>query len=362
MDWVQGYSASYYMTVVDPASWRDIRTVDITGGSISKSDSSLMESAQVELTENLGEAWVRIWLDARQGDGGGRTPLFTGLLQTPATRWDGNIDTYSAECYSVLKAADDVILQRGWYALAGQNGVALAARLLDATPAPVIVDDDPPMLSTSIIAEDNETALTMARRLVTASGWRMKIDGDGTIRICPLADRPSVILDTQTNDIVELSISDEQDLYKCPNVYMAASGDLTYTARDEESIEARGREIWAVEYNVTLNAGESIMQYALRKLEEKKAAARTVKYSRRYIPDLTPGDIIELRFPRQGIFGDYRVNKQSVSLGYAATVSEECVETYRIESPAIPLVEVMLLTDGGDYLVTDGGDYLTGEI
>lgn len=359
MDWIKGYSASYYLTVVDPKSWRDLRIVDITGGSISKSNTSLMESAQVELTENLGEAWIRIYLDAKQDDGGGRTPLFTGLLQTPATKWQGNIDTYSAECYSVLKAADDVILQRGWYALAGQNGVALAARLLKATPAPVVIEEEPPLLSTSIVAEDNETCLSMAQRLVTASGWRMKIDGDGTIRLCPLAEEPTLILDTQTNDIVEPSITDAHDLYKAPNVYMAASGDRTYTARDEESIEARGREIWAVEYNVALNAGESIMSYAIRKLEEKKAAARTVKYQRRYIPGLTPGDIAELRFPRQNIFGDYIITKQNISLGYAATVSEECVETYKIEQD-VTTIEVMLITDGSDYIVTDGNDYIIG--
>lgn len=331
MDWIKGYSASYYMTIVDPGSWRDLRMVDITGGSISKTGTSLMESAQVDLTENLGETWVRIYLDAKQDNGGGRTPLFTGLLQTPATKWQGNIDTYSAECYSVLKAADDVILQRGWYALAGQNGIELAARLLEATPAPVVVEEDAPLLSTSIVAEDNETCLTMAHRLVSASGWRMKIEGDGTIRLCPVANKPSVILDPQTNDIVEPSITDEQNLYNAPNVYMAASGDRTYTARDEESIAERGREIWAVEYNVTLNAGESVMQYAMRKLQELKAAARTVKYQRRYIPDLTPGDIIELCFPRQNIFGDYRITKQTVSLKYAATVAEECVEKYRVE-------------------------------
>ena len=60
MDWIKGYSASYYMTIVDPGSWRDLRMVDITGGSISKTGTSLMESAQVDLTENLGETWVRI--------------------------------------------------------------------------------------------------------------------------------------------------------------------------------------------------------------------------------------------------------------------------------------------------------------
>ena len=361
MDWNSGYSASYYITIVDPASWRDLRIVDITGGSISKSDSSLMESATVDLTENLGEAWIRVWLDARQNDGGGRTPLFTGLLQTPATKWQGRIDTYTAECYSVLKAADDILLQRGWYALAGQNGVALAAQLLKAAPAPVEVDGEPPLLASSIVAEDNETNLTMAQRLVYASGWRIRINGDGTIVLCPADTEPICVLDTDTNDIVELSITDEQDLYKCPNVFMATSGDLSYIARDEASIQARGREIWAMENNVTLNAGESIMQYATRRLEEKKAAARTVKYQRRYKPDIAPGDIVELRFPGQSIFGDYSVRKQRIALSYAATVSEESTEVYRLGETDRTL-EFMFVDDSGNYLVDDANNNLGGLI
>ena len=360
MDWNQGYSASYYMMIVDPASWRDLRMVDITGGYITKTDSSLMESAAVELTENLGEAWIRIYLDARQDDGGGRTPLFTGLLQTPKTQWQGIIDSYSAECYSVLKAADDVMLQRGWYALAGQNGIELAAQLLEATPAPVIVEENAPLLSSTIVAEDGETNLSMARRLVEASGWRIRIEGDGTIYLCPEASEASAVFDSATNDIVEPQITDSQDLYSCPNVYMATSGDQTYIARDEESILQRGREIWKVENNVTLNSGESIMQYAVRMLEESKAAARKVEYQRRYKPEVVPGDIAELNFPGLKISGEYNIKKQKITLGYAATVAEECVEKYRFSSEG-RIVEILLINDSDDYLVTDNNEILTGD-
>lgn len=360
MDWNQGYSASYYMTIVDPASWRDLRMVDITGGNITKTDTSLMESATVELTENLGEAWIRIYLDARQDDGGGRTPLFTGLLQTPKTNWQGIIDTYSAECYSVLKAADDVKLQRGWYALAGQNGIELAAQLLKATPAPVIVEESAPLLSSTIVAEDGESNLSMAQRLIEATGWRIRIEGDGRIHLCPMATEASAVFDSATNDIVEPSVVDETDLYKCPNVFMATSGDLTYTARDEDSIRKRGREIWMVENNVTLNAGESIMQYAIRMLEENKAAARKVQYQRRYRPEIVPGDIAELHFPGIKISGEYNIKKQKITLGYAATVEEECVETYRYSSEG-KIAEILLINDSDYYLVTENDEILTGD-
>ena len=94
MDWNQGYSANYIVSEVDPATWRDRAPIDITGGSISKSTDGMMESADVDTTQNLGEKWVRIWLYARQGDDGDRAALFTGLLQTPGVSWDGTRDSY----------------------------------------------------------------------------------------------------------------------------------------------------------------------------------------------------------------------------------------------------------------------------
>lgn len=363
MDWAHGYSANYYLTLVDPASWRDLRMVDITAGKINKSTDTLMESADIDLTEGLGEAWVRVWVDAKQGDGGARSAIFTGLLQCPETKWDGIRGSYSAECYSVLKPASDVILQKGWYALAEQNGAQLAAGLLSVGPAPVSFDDSSPLLSESVIAEEGETNLSMAWKLVQAIGWRIRISGDGSIRICPQQTDTELLLDPNKNDIVEPDVTDTQDLYSCPNVFMAVAGDQSYIARDETGplgIEARGREIWATESG-TLNAGESIQDYAWRKLRELQSPSRTVKYSRRFLPDVVPGDAAEINFPAQKIAGIYTIQKQSISLGYNAQVSEEAVEIISNKIMTGP-VEVYLVDESGNNLVTDNNELLVGEI
>ena len=326
MDWTRGYSASFYLTIVDAASWRDLQMVDILSGSVTKNTDGLEESADIELTEALGEAWIRVWLDARQGEGGGREAIFTGLLQCPETKWDGVRRRYSAECYSVLKPADDVILQRGWYAMAEQNGAELAAGLLSVGPAPVTFDDSAPLLTDSIIAEDGETHLSMAWKLVNAIGWRIRISGDGSIRICPAASETDLSFDPQTNDIVEPAVTDKKDLYSCPNVFRAIIGEQIYTAMDEQSIQDRGRQIWAEESSPTLNDGESIIDFAWRRLRELQSPSRTVRYKRRFMPDVVPGDAARINFPPQGIDGTYKISRQQITLGYNATVSEEAVE------------------------------------
>ena len=359
MDWSKGYSAGYYLTIVDPATWRDLRIIDIISGSVTKTNDSMKESADIELTENLGETWIRVWVDARQNEAGGREAIFTGLLQCPETIWDGSRKNYAAECYSVLKAADDVKLQRGWYVLAEQNGAEQAARLLSIGPAPVSFDEGAPLLSDSIIAEDGETHLTMAQKILQAMGWRIRISGDGSIRICADDTEERIILDPQINDIVEPAITDKQDLYSCPNVLQVTCGDLTFTAIDEESVQNRGRQIWATESISSLSDGESISDYTWRRLRELQSPARTVKYSRSFVPDIVPGDAVRLNFPEQGIDGIYKVDRQQISLEYNATVSEDAVEI--ITGAQIQTVkEITLVDDTNDPLVTDQNENLIG--
>ena len=329
MNWNNGFTARYYAERVDPASWRDIGRYEIISGSISRTNTGLMESADIEM-DNLpegGEVWIRIYLDARQGEYGAREALFTGLLSVPATEWYGRRRRRQTECYSVLKPAEDVVLPRGWYAPAGMDGAALAAELLSVGSAPVTHDDNAPLISSNIIAEDNETNLTMAHRIIDVIGWRLRINGRGEIRICPKASEPSATFDAMENDIMELSVTDSFDWFSCPNVFRATSDDMTAIARDDEpdspfSTVSRGREIWKSE-QCTLNENESIAEYALRRLKEEQAPSRTVTYSRRFQPDLYVGDIATIHHPAQDIDGDFRITSQQIELKYGARTSEE---------------------------------------
>ena len=334
MIWSRGFTAKYYYTVVDPYTWRDLGSYQMTGGSIMKTNDSLMESADIDITclPSEGEAWVRIYLAATQGGSGARVALFTGLLQAPATDWDGRRESHKAELYSVLKPADDVLLPRGWFARAGSSGATLAAELLEIGPAPVTCADGSPALTDHLIAEAHETNLSMAQKLVDAVGWRIRISGDGNISIEPKAAVVSAELDPLGNDIVELSITDKRDWYSCPNVFRAAVNNLVAVAIDDDpdslySTVSRGREIWKEDDAVALNDGESLEEYAIRRLREEQSPTRSISYGRRYLPEVYPGDLVSLTYPAQRISGTFKVVSQRIELGYGARVAEEC-ETY----------------------------------
>lgn len=330
MNWNKGFSARYFYTLVDPVTWRDVGTYQLIGGSVMKSCDGLMQSGDMEITTlpTDGESWIRIYLAAKQGETGVRDALFTGLLQTPSREWEGVKGVYKAETYSVLKPAEDILLDRGWYAGTGTDAAMVAAELLSVGPAPVSYADNAPTLEEPLVAEAHETNLSMAQKLVKAINWRIRISGEGAISIEPKPTAALEEFDSIRNDIMELKVTDTRDWYECPNVFRAVVGNIMAIARDEDdaspfSIQNRGREIWAEDDSVALNSGESLEQYATRRLAEEQAPSRSVSYDRRYQPDIYPGDMVRIKQPRQGIDGDFVIISQKISFGYGARVSEE---------------------------------------
>ena len=334
MDWSKGYSARYYVTIVDPLSWRDGTSLNITGGSIKKSDSDLLESADLNFVNyaETKEQYLRVWLDAKQGNSSSHTPLFTGLATSPARDINGHRITNTAQCYSVLKPAQDVLLQRGWYAPYDTNAVQLVRELLKVCAAPVVIEDEAEAkLEQAIIAENNENHLSMTWKILSAIKWRIKIGGDGTITVCPQADPKkgsSAVFDSLSNDILEPTLSVEYDWYECPNVFRAVMDNTYAVARDDDpdnpfSTVTRGREVWAEETNCNLNENETIAQYAQRRLKELQKVSMSINYDRRFIPDVTISDIISLNYPAQKITGQFVITSQNIDLGYSARTSEE---------------------------------------
>lgn len=334
MIWSEGFTGSYYLTIVDPKSWRDIGRMEITGGSVERSTADLLESADLDMTQlpANGEAWVRVWLDAEQ-EGITHVPLFTGLTSAPSRDIDGIRNTYKVECFSVLKPIDDILTERGFYVPSEVTAPMAAARLLRTGIAPVVVAevDQPPQLTDAVIAEEGESNLTLAQKVLDAIGWRIRIDGRGVIYVEPKTTEVVTMFDAVDNDVIEMQVSDEYDWYGCPNVLRVISGDMTAVVRDDDpdsplSTVSRGREIWAEDSNVTLGTNESLGAYAIRRLKELQSPARTVSYSRRFDPDVTVGDIVRINYPDVGIDGNFKVTSQTLELSHGCRVTEEAVK------------------------------------
>lgn len=327
MNWDKGFSAKYYATVVDPESWEDTEVFKITGGGVSNKESGLRQSADVTCRNRRpqNEQWIRVYMEAYQSGDSDREPLFTGLAISPERDIDGGLELNPMECYSVLKASEDVLLDRGWFAPAGAPGAEVIRQLLSmSTPAPLEIAENSPVLADYVVAEENENCLSMAETIAEAIGWTISIKGDGTIRVKPRSPEP---VKTLGENVIRPKLNYKDDWYSCPNVLRVSVGDDSVVVKDESdsifSIKSRGREVWAEESDKNLNGGESAEVYAERRLKELQQRAITVSYTRRFDPSVLVGDVVHLDCPSKGIIGDYVVTSQKVELGTGAHVDEE---------------------------------------
>ena len=328
MNWNRGYTATYYGHIVDANSWRDTERFELTGGKISRTATDLRESADFDCKVKFSESWVRVYMVTEQGDSSERNPLFTGLATVPDTKWRGKVSSRRIQCYSVLKPAKDIYLQRGWYVPAGMNAGLIIRNLLQVTPAPFQIIGNPPNMLRSIVADDDETHLSMIDKILVSIGWRLRILGDGTIQMMEKATTPSARFNAIDYDIIEPEINVSDDWFDCPNVFRAIDDDMSAVARDDLpssplSTVNRGREIWAQDTSVTLGDHESIGEYAYRRLKEEQEHAFTVSYNRRYVPTVLVGDMVNLLYPQQEVAGDFKVLSQNVDLGFNADTAEE---------------------------------------
>ena len=347
MDWSKGYSARYYASIVDRSTMRDLgisrlnlndlnrntSRIEITGGSIKRTITDLRQSASLDCVnyEDTGEQFIRVWLDARQEGESSHTPLFTGLATSPKKTYNGRMISNTVECFSVLKIADDILLDPGWYAPLDVDGPMLVRDLLSVIGVEIVINpitSETRTLSQNILAESGETNLSMANTILATIGWDMRIDGYGTIYLDPIARDPIATFDSIGYDIIEPSLDVEYDWYECPNVLRVITGGVSAVARDDHedsplSTVNRGREVWKQETDANLNDGETVAEYARRRLSELQNVYKNVSYDRRYDPDIYPMDVVQLNYPAQDLVGYFRIESQSIELGYNAKTSEE---------------------------------------
>ena len=239
------------------------------------------------------------------------------------------METRKLDCYSVLKVSADILLPLGWFAPARTNGGALIKILLSDLPCPVELDEGSPNIISSFVAGDADSKLSVAQEIAAAINWQIKVNGDGSVRICPKPLTIAGTFDNIENDIIETSVTDSRDIFNVPNVLRVTLNGSAATARDDEpdsiySTINRGREIWHQEA-AKLAAGESLGEYAARRLKELQNPSRKLSYSRRFQPDVDVNDLVSIVYPKQNIGDVFRVQSQTIEMSHGAKVKEEAI-------------------------------------
>jgi hypothetical protein len=337
----------YY--VVDPGTWKDTKKLDnVKSCTITRdSDTETLGSATFDITESLGECYIRVYLITIQNGVKEKHPLGTFLVQTPSSSFDGKIRSVSMDAYTPLLELKENPPPLGYSVLKGENIMQRAYQLCrEHARAPVVEVPCEETLNYDFVANTSDTWLTFISDLIGNAKYSFALDELGRILFSPKQDTASLqpvwTFDDGNSSILYSDITMDHDLYGIPNVVevVYSNGNDTYQTRvvnDDPnspiSTVSRGREIIHRVTNpdmVGIPTEKQIVEYANRVLRELSSVEYTVSYSHGYCPTRI-GDCVRLDYNRAGITDiKARIASQSIKCEAGCRVTEKAVFTTKL--------------------------------
>lgn len=348
-DWTSSMQRTYEYYVVDPGTWKDTKKLDnVKSCTITRdSDTETLGSATIDVTESLGECYIRVYLITIQNGVTEKHPLGTFLVQTPSSSFDGKVRAVSMDAYTPLLELKENPPPLGYSVLKGENVMRRAYQLCrEHARAPVVEAPCEESLNYDFVANTNDTWLTFVGDLIANAKYSFALDELGRILFSPKQDTASLqpvwTYDDGNSSILYSDITMDHDLYGIPNVVeiVYSNGNDVYHARavnDDPnspiSTVSRGREIIHRITNPSL-AGiptpRQVEEYANQALRELSSLEYTVSYSHGYCPTRI-GDCVRLNYSRAGITDiKARVISQSITCDTECKVTERAVFTTKL--------------------------------
>ena len=354
-DWSLSMQQTYEYYIVNPETWKDTRQINVVKSSTINRDSEAetLGSATFEVTESVGECYIRVYLITIQNGVKEKHALGTFLVQTPATSFDGKIRNISMDAYTPLLELKEKQPPIG-YAIVKSKNTENDESIMDhaykltqeATRAPVVPASCDTKLVNDFVAETNDTWLSFISDLIKNAKYKFALDELGRVLYAPDQDTASLqpvwTYDDSNSSILYPSISMDHDLYGIPNVVeVIYSNDskqfYSKVSNDDEnsptSTVNRGREII---YRVTdpgfvgIPTSNQLDEYAERLLKELSTIEYTITYTHGYCP-VRLGDCVRLDYKRAGLKDiKAKVISQSIKCEPGCPVTEKAVFTTKL--------------------------------
>ena len=325
---------------VDPATWKEVRPIrSATSCTVTRElGDELLESAVLTLDEEIGETYVRAYIDARQGDERERVPVATFLVQTPRRSWDGAVTEREAAGYSPLVELQQDMPPIGYTVPQGTDAVEAAAAICSAhCRAPVVMTAGAELLTEAVTADPADTWLDLVRALLEKAGMRVTVAPDGTVGCEPERDAealaPTWTFADGEDSVLMPDMDTEVDWYEVPNAVEVVYSDETRSlyARAENndpdsplSVPSRGRTVLYRETSPELPDGATqadCRALAERILRDKGQVERKATFTHGWVGNRL-GDGVRIERSREGTSCSARTVRQVVTLEAGVTVEE----------------------------------------
>lgn len=348
-NWLESMQQTFEYYVVDPDTWKDVKLINnVKSSTIDRdSDAETLGSATVDVTESVGECYIRIYLITIQNGVREKHPLGTFLVQTPSTSFDGKIQDISMDAYTPLLELKENLPALGFFISKDTNIMDEAYRLArENVRAPVVSANCSEKLTNDFVANTDDTWLTFLSDLIANAKYSFALDELGRILFSPKQDiaslQPVWTYDDDNSSILYPDFSIDHDLYGIPNVvevvYSKSAGCYTSRVVNDDpnspvSTVNRGREITHRVTNPELSGnptGDQIDEYARKLLESLSSLECTVSYSHGYCP-VRLGDCVRLNYSRAGLTNvKAKVVSQSIKCEPGCPVTEKAVFTTKL--------------------------------
>ena len=349
VDWLSSMQQTYEYYIVNPTTWKDEKLIDnVKKATISRdSDAETLGSATIDITETVGECYIRIYLITIQNGVKDKHPLGTFLVQTPSSSFNGKIRDVSMDAYTPLIELKENQPPLGYSVLKNENIMDIAYLLTrEHVRSPVTKTTCTNKVYNDFVADPNDTWLSYLSDLMANAKYSYGLDEMGRIIFTPKQDTASLqpvwTYDDSNSSILYPDFSMDHDLYGIPNVVevIYSNGHDNYYARvvneDENSPIStvnRGREIVHRVTDPDLigdPTANQIQEYAERLLRELSSLEYTITYKHGYCP-VRLGDCVRLNYTRAGLTNiKAKVISQSISCESGCPVTEKAVFTNRL--------------------------------
>ena len=357
-DWTKSMQQSFEYYTVEPTTLADVKRLDnVKKASFSRDDESqTLGSATIDVTNSVGESYIRGYLVTNQNGVTEKFPLGTVLSQTPSSTFNGKFLDVSMDCYTPLIELKEKRPPLG-YAIRKGTRIMDAAYMLVRNNCRVPVNkveplydengkDISPTLQDDFVANVDDTYLSFVIALIENANYKLGLDEKGNVLFLPKQDleslQPVWTFNDDENSIFCPEITVDHDLYGIPNIveiiYSYGSDCKEAIAKNEDpnsptSIQSRGREI---PFRVTdpslrgyVTQGQ-LDAYAERVLKELSTLSYTVSFTHAYCP-VRVGDCVRLNYTRAGINGiKAKIISQNIKAEPGCLVSTKAVFTSKL--------------------------------
>lgn len=259
VDWTSSMQQTFEYYTVDPATWKDDKKLDnVKSCTISRdSEVETLGSATIDVTESVGECYIRIYLVTIQNGLKEKHPLGTYLVQTPSSSYDGKVRNVSMDAYTPLLELKENPPPLGYSILKDGNIMDMAYRIArEHTRAPVAKTECSETLFNDFVSNTEDTWLSFLIDLIANAKHTFSLDELGRVLFSPKQDTASLqpvwTYDDSNSSILYPDMSMDHDLYGVPNVVeviYSVGSDYFYSrvvnddSNSPTSTVNRGREI-----------------------------------------------------------------------------------------------------------------------